>query len=115
MRVADAISHPGFLAGTHAIEYDTDRYGVNADAHTIKQVAVARDRSGRLLVERQRPFKSFANSPWPKWENLRGIGGGRDGFFGMWLPHLDDLLADCKLVELDETDRVPPKEKHADR
>jgi hypothetical protein len=108
MRVADAITNPKFLDGTQAIEYDTADWAGNSSlgAYTVRQVSVAKDKTGRFLVERHRTFKSVSNSPWPKWHAIRGSSAGEYGFFGLWLPHLNDLLADCKLVELDTADRV---------
>ena len=108
MRVAQAVLSPKFLDGTSAIEYMVPGGDLN-DGYYIRQVSIARpDGEAPFAVERHRGFKTTLTDPWPAWRVTRGSGGGTSGFFGLWLPHIDTLLADCRLVRLAVTDRVPP-------
>lgn len=103
MKVGQATTSPRFLRGTHAIEYivqGCEKYG----AYGIRQVAVAND-GQPLCIERHRGFKSKPEDPMPRWVVIRGSGACREGFFGLWLPHLNDLNAECKLVPLKKDDR----------
>ena len=113
MKVGQAINSPKFLKGTHAIEYRVVYPGQKnpEDAYNIRQVAAAND-GAPLCIERHRDFNSKVTDPYPRWVVIRGSGITRktkdsaSGFYGLWLPHLDDLTAECKLVPLKKGDRV---------
>ena len=109
MRVAEAILVPTFLDGSAAIEYTVPDAKPD-DAYYIRQVSIARplDESP-FTVERHRGLKTKITDPWPQWRVTRGSGIGKDnGFYGLWLPHIETLLSECALVVLDVNDRVPP-------
>ena len=110
MKVAEAIVAPRFLKGTHAIEYVRPTSEVQLLAYRTIQVAVAVDRDDRqMLIERHRGFRATMSDPLPRWVAIRGSGVNDQGFYGLWLPHLPDLLTECKLVPLAPGDR-PTKE-----
>ena len=112
MRVAEAIVAPRFLKGTHAIEYvrSTSEVQVQLLAYHTIQVTVALDRHDhRMLIERHRRIGATMSDPLPRWRAIRGSGIDDQGFYGLWLPHLPDLLTECRLVRLVPGDR-PTKE-----
>lgn len=102
MRVAEVVLDHRFLTGTHAIEY-CRRTG-HEDAYYISQVSIVDARS-IFMVCRYRKFMSVVSDPMPVWRSCRGTGADKYGFYGLWLPHLSDLLAECNLVPLSPTDR----------
>ena len=99
LRVAAALLDPRYLARTHAIQYDGIR---------LTQVSVSYD--GALYAVYRRPIED--GKPWPAWRSIRGDSCSRDGFSGLWLPHVPDLLAPCKLVPLAANDRPPPHQRY---
>jgi len=72
------------------------------------QVSVSYD--GTLFAVYRRPFED--GKPWPAWHSTRGSGCGRDGLYGLWLPHVPDLLALCELVPLAGDDRPPAHQRY---
>ena len=107
MRVAEAILIPAFLDGSAAIEY-VEADAKPDDAYYIRQVSIARPyNEAPFTIERHRTFKAKSTDPWPTWHVIRGLGVGENGFYGLWLPHLETLLATCRLVTLADNDRVP--------
>jgi hypothetical protein len=113
MKVGVALQSPKFIGGTHAIEYWVRYPGQRNpdDAYYLCQVAYANDGSP-MCIERHRDFNSKVSDPYPRWVVIRGSGITRTtkdsagGFYGLWLPHFSDLVADCKLVPLKKNDRV---------
>ena len=99
LRVAEALVDPRYLARTHAIQYRS---------HRLMQVSVSYD--GELFAVKRYP--SEEGQPWPAWRSTRGDGCGRDGFYGLWLPHVPDLLLTCELVRLAPNDRPPPHQRY---
>jgi hypothetical protein len=99
MKVAEAIVDPRYLSRSHTIQYL---------AHRLTQVSVSYDRA--LFAVYRRP--SVDGDPWPPWQSTRGDCCSRYGFTGLWLPHVEDLLAECSLVRLAKKDRPPPCQRY---
>lgn len=99
LRVAEAIVDSRYLARTHAIQYR---------AHRLMQVSVSYD--GTLFAVSRHPYEE--GQPWPAWRSTRGSGCGPEGFYGLWLPHVPDLLCTCTLVRLAANDRPPPHPRY---
>lgn len=97
MKVAEALLDPRYLSRSHAIQYLRHQ-------HRLTQVSVSYD--GELFAVFRNP--SNDGDPWPVWHSTRGSCCSRDGFTGLWLPHVPDLLAECTLVRLAKNDRPPP-------
>lgn len=107
IRVAEAVLSPKFLDGSSTIEYTLPDAKPD-DGYYICQVSIARPLGeSPFAVERHRSFKAKLTDPWPTWCVTRGSGCGPGGFYGLWLPHIETLLADCRLVALAANDRVP--------
>jgi hypothetical protein len=102
MRVAEAILHRSFLEGRTAIEL--------VEGETALQVAAA-DCDGPILISRWRSMFATSARKMPRWCAIRGTRYNSDGGSGLWLPHLPDLLAKCKLVPLKKDDLPKDAEK----
>jgi hypothetical protein len=102
LHVAEALVDPRYLSRSHAIQYRSYR---------MTQVSVSYD--GALFAVYRRPLED--GKPWPTWRSTRGDSFSCAGSSGLWLPHVPDLLADCKLVPLAADDRPPPHQRYSYR
>lgn len=102
MKVAEALIDPRYLSRSHAIQYRL------ADDSRATQVSVSYD--GNLFAVQRRPLQG--SEAWPAWRSTRGSGSGRDGHFGLWLPHIPDLMSECELVPLAADDRPPAHQRY---
>lgn len=125
-KVATAILDARFLAGTHAIQFTstTPRPNREVAPYDIVQVTAVEDDRPFLLYRRRGAFRSkmrrmgevmppsvptTLEDPWPSWGITRGNVTDHQGHYGLWLPHLPDLLAECVIVPLADEDRPRSK------